>query len=704
MKNNSYYTSFEKYQLNPSGRYVENKYLNNNSSYNNNMSFETQNNYIKRNNPEPYPTLVSKSNKNLKFTTNNTNTEKSNPSYNNFYRDYYETEVYQPYDYGTYEDYGYQTNWNMRPYGLYTQSTELKKNNEYKKNNNMYNAEEDSFQSNQKNHSYFESKYSKKKKPRILSNNINNYKNFSKTINPNQSNIISNISLNKNINKNIIINKTGSNKYIINNSPTTKRTNEAFFYNLPNNNNKVNMSVNSESDNKKNLTIKNTSLKNDINRLKQINNRTTIPSVIQPRTPSLYSHHTIHSPLQKLEDESYIPNNQKIYYNKTERNVPSKSLEKMAFRKLVFNYQNTLNNIKTNELDLNGPNLAESESYQFKVGKIPNTPKQFRMKNLTNIYKNVNEENKMPNNNITINIKNGNENINNSRNNNLNTEPNTSKNQIEITSKQSNKVKDDKNIPKENNENKAIKPPIKEIQIINSKKNNPSKNIVISKNKINNNNLIQNKKPITTNNKILPIKPKFYKNEKIIHDNNEDEPTIQSKYTFEIKPKHDNKEMTSNKSLNFINIPKGNNEQDLNMNKRYSHAIPKSEIKKAFKNEIIDFNNSKNNNNKIAQTISGISNLNNIDKDNKIKSQEVKTNKLTTNNNIINNNIISNSKKNNKEEISKTEKKNISDISKKNINILNTIPVKNLNQVEITVNSIPIINTTKDSLSLLNKK
>ena len=155
MKNNTYYTSFEKYQTNPIGRYSENKNLSNNSNYNNNTSFENQNNYLKRSEPEPYPTLVSKSNKNL---TNLTINNPSNKNY--FYRDYYETEVYQPqqYEYGTY-DINYQNNWNMRPFGLYTQST---KNNESKKNN-MQNAEDDSFQSNQKNHSYYESKYSKKK-------------------------------------------------------------------------------------------------------------------------------------------------------------------------------------------------------------------------------------------------------------------------------------------------------------------------------------------------------------------------------------------------------------------------------------------------------------------------------------------------------------------------------------------------------------
>ena len=692
MKNNSYYTSFEQYQLNPSGRYIENKYLKNNSNYSN-ISYEAQNNYLKRSEPGPYPTLISKSNKNLNI-NNNTNTQKTNPSYNKnyFYKDYYETEVYQPYDYGTYEVYDDQRNWNMRPFGLYTQTTEyIKNNNEYKKNN-IYNAEEDSFQLYQKNHSYYESKYSKTKVPKNINNNINNYKKNSKIINPNQSNIISNISLNKNANKNNVINKTVNSSYIINNSPTTKRTIDTYFSNLQNNKT-LNMTVNNDYDNKKNLTLKNISLRNNPN-----NNR-NIPSIIQPRTPSIYSHHTIHSPLKQLEEEIYIPNSNKIYYNKTEKNEPSKSLGKMAFRKIVFNNQNTLNNIK-NETDLNNPNVAEP--FNLKGGKVPYTPKQFRIKHLTNIYKNLNEDNKMSNNTIAINIKNKNEDKNILKN---NTESNTSKNPKEVILKQSNKIKDEKKIQNENNDIKTIKPPIKEIQIINSNKTNIfPKSIVITK-KINNNNINQNNKIITNNNKILPIKQKIYKNENIKHENNVDEPTIQNKYTFEIKPTHDkvgnyNKEITSNKSLNFINIPKGRNEEDnLDMKKRYSHVIPMMEFNKTFNSEVIELNNRKNNN-QIIDSISGPSNLSNKDKNNKIKSQEIKTNIL--NNNIINNNKISSSKKNIKEENLKIEQKNVSNLSKKNI--LNTNPVKNVNQLETASNLIPKINATKENLSSLDKK
>ena len=713
MKNNSYYTSFEKYQLNPVGRYTENKYLNNNSN-SNNMSFETQNNYLKRSEPEPYPTLVSepsKSNKNLKNLTNN------NPSYNKnyFYRDYYETEVYQPqqYEYGTYEGYDYRSNWSMRPFDLYTQST---KNNEYKKN--MYNAEDDSFQSNNKNHSYYESKYSKKKNnaPRALKNNtINNYR---KNTNPTQINgkyTISNISLNKNANKSNIINKTGDNKYVINNSPTIKRKNETYFYNLQNNNT-INI------DKKKNLTLKNSSLINDINRLKQSNNNTIISTVIQPRTPSVYSHHTIRSPFKKLDDEIYIPNSKNIYYDKTERNLPSKSLEKMAFRKLVFNYQNTLNNMNKDESDYNKLNMTDK--YNLKANKVPYTPKQFRVKNLTNIYKTVNEDNKNPISNITININNRNEDKNKLLTNNTESyiiEHN--KNQTEINSKQSNQIKDEKNLPKEINDKKTIKPPIKEIYVknINNKNNSPKNDSVkkvISKIKSNKNdiNINKNKVSITNNNKIVPstnnkiiptkqksiINEKYMKEVKNIMNDNSVEPTIQNKYTFEIKPRNSinySKEIVNNSNLNFFNISKGKDEQNKDiMNKRYSHVLPMTEIKKTFTSEVIDFSN-KNKNNQILHSISGLPNLNNLDKDDKIKSQEIRTNKKA--NNIINNNKMSTSKKNIKEDISKTEQKKITNLSKKNL--FNTIPIKQLNQPEKISNPFPKVNPTKENLSSLIK-
>ena len=718
MKNNSY---LEKYQLNTVGRYSENKNLNNNSNYNNNASFENQNNYLKRREPEPYPTLVtesSKSNKNLKNITNN------NPSFNKnyFYKDYYETEVYQPqqYDYGTY-DYNYQNNWNMRPFGLYTQST---KNNESKKNN-VLNVEDDSFQSNQKNHSYYESKYSKKKihgQRTINNNTINNYRINTKNNNPNQTGkyTISNISLNKNVNKSNIINKTGNNKYVIDNSPTIKRSKETYFYNLQNNN-KINISDNNEFEIKKNLTLKNTSLINDINRFKQSNNNRLFSSVIQPRTPSVYSHHTIRSPLRKLDDESYIPNSKKIYYDKTERNLPSRSLEKMAFRKLVFNYQNTLNNMKNDESDYNNLNLTGK--FNAKSGKVPYTPIQFRTKNLANIYKNVNEDNKKPNSNITISINNRNEDRNSLSKSN-NTESyiiDHNKAQPEIMAKQSNTLKDETKLPKENNDKKVIKPTIKEIYVknINKKNISPKNDIVktvISKIKSNNDNINQNKTSISNINKILPTsnntvittkqkniisEKKNMKEVENIKNDNYAEPTIQNKYTFEIKPRKDIKEIINNKSLNYINMPKSKNEPNKDiMNKRYSHVIPMTEIKKAFTSEILDINN-KNNNNRILHATSGLSNLNNLDKNNKIKSQgqEKQTNKLT--NNLINNNKLNTSKKNIKEDISKTEQKKISNLSKKNL--FNTVPIKNLNLPEKTSIPIPKVNPKKEILSLLIK-
>jgi len=70
----------------------------------------------------------------------------------------------------------------------------------------------------------------------------------------------------------------------------------------------------------------------------------------------------------------------------------------MAFRKLVFNYQNTLNNIKNDEPDYNNLNLTDK--FNAKSGKVPYTQNNLELKNLTNIYKNVNEDNKKVNSNI----------------------------------------------------------------------------------------------------------------------------------------------------------------------------------------------------------------------------------------------------------------------------------------------------------------
>ena len=69
----------------------------------------------------------------------------------------------------------------------------------------------------------------------------------------------------------------------------------------------------------------------------------------------------------------------------------------MAFRKLVFNYHNTLNNIKNDESDYNNLNLTDK--FNAKSGKVY-TQYNLELKNLTNIYKNVNEDNKKVNSNI----------------------------------------------------------------------------------------------------------------------------------------------------------------------------------------------------------------------------------------------------------------------------------------------------------------
>ena len=181
MKNNSYYSSLEKYEFNPRLRNIQNNFLHN-SSVNNNYSFEISNNYYRNTAINPYQSITpesTKSNKNLKIKEIDSNNneviyyDKPNKDY---YRDYYRMETYQPDDYGAYEGYNYQTKWTLRPFVLYSKSIDLKKNNIFKKNI-KYNLDERGLPSN---HSYYESKYSKKKIiQKNKNNNINlyNYKN-----------------------------------------------------------------------------------------------------------------------------------------------------------------------------------------------------------------------------------------------------------------------------------------------------------------------------------------------------------------------------------------------------------------------------------------------------------------------------------------------------------------------------------------------
>ena len=719
MKNNLYYTTSDKY-LNPSIRYSENKFTNNNSGYNN-MSFEVQSNSFKRNEPEPYPTLVSepiKSNKNLKSTSINANNNQENyyPSFNkNSYRDYYETESYQPYEYGQYNDYDYQTNWNMRPFALYSQSIENKRNTEYRKN--LSNFEDDIYQTNLSNHSYYESKYSKKK---------GESKNDIININKNNQNTISNISLSKNLNKSHVIPRNLNNRYEINKSPSTKNTNQSYLNKNQNNNN--NSMANNIADNriKKNMILNNSSIIRD-NYFNQFNSK-TLKSLLPPRTPSVYSHHKIHSPLKRLEDENYNKNSKNdIYYNKTERNLPSKSLEKVAFKKLVFNYQKNANTLKNNKNldkeDNNKPNIT-SDPFKLKIAKIPATPKQFRIKNLTNIYKNVNDDKNL-NTNITISIKNRNEEKNNTKNNYISTETNVKDNNKNNTEIQKDKKINDRKLSKEINENKEKTSSIKEIKVINTNKNN-KKNIspkndivktVVSKIKTND---INDKKINISNNKI-PTKQtnyvkdsKYMKEKENLMNDNSTELSTQTRYTFNNYTNYDNSDI-SNKSLNIPNLARVRVETNKETKERKTQ-IPMTEFK-TYKSDNIDVvnkfkkNNNNNNKNQIIHTISNISNTSNsnFDIDNKMKSQEIPPNKLR--NNIINNSKITNIKKNNSkknlgvikvDEYIKTEQKTVSNISKNNI--LDSIPIKKLNQLEKLTNPIPKINSSLESLNINKTK
>ena len=661
MKNNQYY--------NPSIRYTEKKYINNNVGYNN-MTFEAQTNYYQRTEPETYPiqtSEISKSNKNLRNITLNSNLNEGKyyPSYNKnyYYKDYYETESYQPYD-TTYEDYNYQTNYNMRPFALYTQSLDVKKSNDLKKND-MMNVDEDIYVPGQTNHSYYESKYSKRttrNPPSIISK---------------EKLPSTNIALTKNVNKN--------NRFEINKSPIIKKSNENYYNKGQNqaqtqnqnlNQNQIQSQNNTKpsniSDNKnKNAILKNTSLISEIKRLNQQRS-------FAPRTPSVYTHHKIQSPLKRIEDET--PNQilkKGSNYTKTERNLPSKSLGKIAFKKLVFSYQTNINNVS----DLDNIRTSTNE----KLAKIPNTPKQFKMKNLTNIYKNVNGEKKPIIKNKLINVKNRNEDSNNILKKEFSAKDHI-KAQTEV--QKINKGFNEKNLSKDNNEN-ISKKNLREINISSSniiKKISPPKNDIVKT-------IVNKNKTIETNEKKIN-KPKNYLNEKqymkeienIMRDNNIDSSII-SKNTYNDK-RHLNKlgNDSNSNSLNFININKGRIEPSTELKERKSHVLM-SDIKTNLISDNLDFNKNINNrynktNNKLIKPANLSKSKNDYDDAlfKTLKSQEIPSNKLVNNNKKSNLNKILEKKK--LDELAKTEQKKISNIPKSNVQI------KRLNQPEKKTNDI----------------
>ena len=398
--------------------------------------------------------------------------------------------------------------------------------------------------------------------------------------------------------------------------------------------------------------------------------------------------------------------------------MPSKSLEKIAFKKLVFVHPKTKNTIKyRKKLDMSEDvrnNITENEPSRLIIGKTPETPKESKIKGLTKLNPNIDRNDKY-NNNFIVSITDTKDNKNFIKNINFNTE---SKSQVHehvksktelIPQKQiNNQIKEDKNALKEKKQKKSM---IQGIKIFNTNKsknfsseNTDLANTAINKIKNtennndknrNNNNINKSKDVIEKNkNKIVENKNKYnllkklksseeemeYKKEieNIMYDNYT-EPRLQIKYNFKENKTvlHDDNNEITNKSLNFNNLSKGR----LGLNKEMNGTKNNKSFTDIKNAKINNINTSNNKINNISTNYYTISNISPLEHDKKIIKS---TNYLFNNNknilNILNNNSntkINNNNINNNNNLKKdSSNRNIIDVSeyKKNTeNIKKTV-------------------------------
>ena len=399
MKGNSKNRILEKYKINPPNKFSESRLLNYNS-ISGNISLEAKAaSFFQKIQTKPIPSVYyqpTKANKNSKNLTENFNirTTKYYTSLNKEYfkRDYYMIQQNKQNESITYEDTINRTNINIRPFALNSQSIDDSQSRISKNNKN--NGEEKKYPSN---YSYFEYKYTKKKKKEpdpnfkntisiSISHNSNNFRNNLLTNNKfysSKENNFSNSSLKENLNRSHIISQ-------INNSPLKNKILESHYYKLQKE--KINNLMNSTTipdTQKKNLFFKhsfNNTISNNCD-----NNQTYIPININntyikstvPRTPLVYSQYKIASPAKKDQ----INNSNTVIKIRTERseNFPSKSEEKITFKKLIFNNQKNKNLIKyKKKIEKSGnKNPSITQPFKLSIDKIANSPRATKAKNFT---------------------------------------------------------------------------------------------------------------------------------------------------------------------------------------------------------------------------------------------------------------------------------------------------------------------------------
>ena len=399
MKGNSKNRILEKYKINPPNKFSESRLLNYNS-ISGNISLEAKAaSFFQKIQTKPIPSVYyqpTKANKNSKNLTENFNirTTKYYTSLNKEYfkRDYYMIQQNKQNESITYEDTINRTNINIRPFALNSQSIDDSQSRISKNNKN--NGEEKKYPSN---YSYFEYKYTKKNKKEpdpnfkntisiSISHNSNNFRNNLLTNNKfysSKENNFSNSSLKENLNRSHIISQ-------INNSPLKNKILESHYYKLQKE--KINNLMNSTTipdTQKKNLFFKhsfNNTISNNCD-----NNQTYIPININntyikstvPRTPLVYSQYKIASPAKKDQ----INNSNTVIKIRTERseNFPSKSEEKITFKKLIFNNQKNKNLIKyKKKIEKSGnKNPSITQPFKLSIDKIANSPRATKAKNFT---------------------------------------------------------------------------------------------------------------------------------------------------------------------------------------------------------------------------------------------------------------------------------------------------------------------------------
>ena len=682
---------YENYKIKIPIKHTEKKFYKHKSSTGN-ISFKVQTSFWQKNDNIPITRVNYQfSNQNKIFNNSDDNLylgiNKFTTSINKefLHRENNETQPFKPNE--SYEEPINKTNLNLKPHTVIYQTID-ENQNKFIRKNYKNNVGENNFPSN---YAYYESKYTKKKKKEpeknskkiIIStiiNHNNNFQNKNNQFYSNDKNNLSNISLNQNLNKSHLIEKNKNNvKNEINKSPQNK-TIESKYYKIQKD--KINNLVNCSSDNKRTIIFKkqyNTTnnIKNNINDKKNIQpyapiNNAFIKSKIQPppHTPTVYSQYRVTSPIKKSEEINNLSlNNDDINKITSERDLPSKSLEKITFKKLIFNQPNDKNSLKyKKKIELSDVNKnIINEPIRLTLDNIPLSPKEIKVKNFTkiNAIKNINDKNNTVStiisnkNKVLITITNLKENKKIIKNNNINSSYNptfqehikTQTHELKTNNNHSqNIVNEDKNL---NNEKKKKKSMIQGIKLLNYDKikklssvnDNNKTNNTIFKNKINDSEKISNRnQDIKSNILMKKIKSKNFEEDKdyfkevssILYENNT-EPKNQIKYNFK-----DNN-IDKNSKLNLSKGRSGNITEK-NQRKNYGVLSIINNLKEKKKNENFDIkknNDYKNNNNNYNTITTSNTNIHDNIK-NRRNSSDIILNSKT---NIIN--INSYLKKNN---------------------------------------------------------